>query len=468
MTTTIDGLRAACLVDGVELAGPLGAGGTSTVWAARWRGRDVAIKLLEAGCAPPPEPPAHPAIAAVLGRGVALGRPYVLLDRFPADLGQLLGGRPLRRDLLRPVLIPLLDAVAFAHGRGRVHGDLKPANVLVDAAARPVRVALTDFGHGSDEAVELATSLASGVRREQGDGVATLPYLAPERRAGGAASAEADVFALGVLVFELLTGRRPVGLELPSELEPGLDLRLDALIKRLLARDPAARPSLPSLQRDLLAVLPAPGGVTPREPAPMVRVEGVFVVLGDRADPDALAPAEVRVGAFWLDPTPVTHRDYLRFVVATGAARPATWPTRGRVPDRYLSLPVSGVSYREAAAFAAWAGKRLPTEAEWERAAQGPEQRSYPYGEAFDPARVQTDPRRFAPVGSFPAGATSEGIHDLTGNGWEWTATAEGPAQVIRGGIDPERPRSGSAHHRAVLRVDARDRGVTFRCARDA
>lgn len=466
-----EALRAACLLDGIELGQPLGAGGSATVWAARWRGREAALKLFERADAAPAAPPAHPAIAAVLGRGRALGRPYLLLERFPTDLRRLLGGRPLRADLLRPILVPLLDAVEFAHRRGIVHGDLKPANVLVDPDARPVRVGLTDFGHGPGEALELVASLASGDRREREEGLATLPYLAPERRAGAGPSAASDTFALGVLLFELLTGRQPVGLELPSELVPGLGSRFDEPVKRALASDPARRLEVPGLRAELLRLLGGPA----REPAAeadMIAIPGGFVVVGDRDDPSALPMDELRLAPFWLDRTPVTNRDYLRFVIATGAPRPAPWPARGRLPARLLQLPVSGVSWEEAAAFAAWAGKRLPREEEWERAAQGPEHRSYPYGEALDPARLPP-PGQLAPVGAHPAGASSEGVHDLTGNGWEWTASdfalPDGArAKVIRGGFDPARPRSGSAHHRAALRPDARDPGVTFRCARDA
>lgn len=467
-----EALRAACLLDGIELGEPLGTGGSATVWAARWRGREAALKVFARADAAPPTPPGHPAIAAVLGRGRALGRPYLLLERFPTDLRRLLGGRPLRADLLRPVVVPLLDAVEFAHRRGIVHGDLKPGNVLVDPDARPVRVGLTDFGHGGGEALELVASLASGDRREREEGLATLPYLAPERRAGAGPSAASDAFALGVLLFELLTGRQPVGLELPSELVPALGPRFDEPVKRALASDPGRRLDVLGLRAELLRLLGGPAQARAPEPDAMVAIPGGFVVVGDRDDPSALPMNEVRLAPFWLDRTPVTNRDYLRFVLATGAPRPAPWPARGRLPARLLDLPVSGVSWEEAAAFAAWAGKRLPREEEWERAAQGPEHRSYPYGEALDRARLPA-PGQLAPVGAHPAGASSEGIHDLTGNGWEWTGSdfalpGGGRAKVIRGGFDPARPRSGSAHHRAALRPDARDAGVTFRCARDA
>lgn len=481
-----DPLRAACLVAGIELGQVIARGRHATVWGARWRERDVALKVLADGGSAglPPRPLVHPAILGVLAAGEALGRRYLVLERFPADLRQVLGGRPLRRELLRPVLLALIDALEHAHRRGVVHGDVKPANVLVDAAARPPRVALTDFGAGAEGQGDddlLEASITSRERDERAGSTATLPYLAPERLGGAPPSQAADVFALGVLVFEALTGRLPTGLELPSELVAGLDRRWDGLVKRALARDPAARPPLAGLRRDLLRLLPRPGGgEAPADgglpAADMLLVQGGFLVVGDREDPDARPMHEVEVSPFFLDRTPVTHRAWQAFVEVAGGPRPRTWAARGRVPARLLDLPVTGITWAAAAAYARWVGKRLPTELEWERAAQGPEQRRFPYGDVFDPARVHVG---LAPVGSLPAGASSEGIHDLTGNGWEWTAShfvpygratpvPAGHARTIRGGYDPRRPGSGSATFRAGLRPDIADPGVGFRCARDA
>ncbi|RMG13429.1 MAG: hypothetical protein D6731_12160, partial [Planctomycetota bacterium] len=291
-----------------------------------------------------------------------------------------------------------------------------------------------------------------------------------------APSPPSDVYALGVLLFETLTGRRPAGLELPSELAPHLGRAFDAPLKAALALEPRRRPSVSALRRELLRALPPPAPSHPE--ADMVFVPGGFLVVGDRDDPDARPMHERRLRPFWIDLTPVTNEDYARFVQSTGARRPASWPERGGLPRRLARLPVTGITWHEARAYAAWTGRRLPTEFEWERAAQGPEQRAYPYGETFDPERIHCDPRRLAPVGSYPQGASSEGILDLTGNGWEWTASpfvpygsdrkAPDSARTVRGGFDPSRPRSASATCRMGLRPDARDPGVTFRCALDA
>lgn len=477
--TVHEGLHAACLVEGIELLEPIGSGGSGTVWRATWRERDVAVKILDDPSSRRPHQLSHPAILDVLGEGAALDRTYWILERFPTDLSQLLSGKPLRGDLRRPVLLQLLDALDYAHQRGVVHGDLKPANVLVDPAARPARVALADFGLPGPDLGELEASMLSVERGEQ-RGVSTLSYLAPERRAGEGPSVAADVYAFGVLLFEVLTGRLPLGLELPSELERGLDPRFDALVKQAMARDPGRRsPSVGPLRRELLRLLrgPAPAaGESVQPERNMVRIPGGFLVIGDRDDPQASPQHEVELAPYWIDRTPVTNRDYLVYVCATGARRPRTWPRSGRLPTRALALPVTGVSWVEARDYATWAGKRLPSELEWERAAQGPEQRSYPYGDSLDLTRIHTEPRRLRAVGTTPRGATSEGVHDLTGNGWEWTASpfvpygvaaADTPSRTIRGGYDASLPRPASAHVRAGLRADARDPGVTFRCARD-
>lgn len=482
-THQLDQLQAAFLVEGIELAEPIGQGGSATVWGARWRSREVAVKVAEQarhlGAAPRLD---HPGILNELARGRVLGRPYAVLDRFPGDLASLLRGGGLPRRLQRPVLLQLLDALDFAHQRGIVHGDLKPANVLVDPAARPVRVALTDFGQAgrAPEAALEASMLSSDRQGEQT--YATLAYLAPERLEGGEPSLAADLYSFGVLLFELLTGRLPQGLELPSELQRGLDRRFDALVKRCLARDPAARPAANAVRREVLGLCPPGGKAVRAEPSGsareenrveegMVLIPGGFLVVGDRDEPSARPMHERQISPFWIDRHPVTNRRYLAYVLATKAKRPPSWPERGRLRPQLLDLPVTGVDWDEALAFARWEGKRLPTEFEWERAAQGPEQRSQPYGEVFDPSQVQVG---LAPVGRL--GASSEGVCDLTGNGWEWTASAFGPypnpsphteLRTLRGGLNPARGHA-SAHLRAGLRRDARDALVTFRCARDA
>ncbi len=427
-------LQAACLLDGIELFEPIGQGGSATVWRARWQEREVAVKVLNGTLlvAPQCQLP-HPSILHVLGQGKALGQPYLILERFPTDLGRLLDGRPLREDLLRPVLVQLLDAVEFAHRRGVLHGDIKPANVLVNAKVTPLRVALADFGHGGPIPEDLDASMLS---RSNPESVATLPYLAPERLSGTSASQASDVYALGVLLFEVLTGRLPIGLELPSELAPGVSRRLDTLVKQAMARVPAARPNVAEIRKDLLRILPA--APVDSIASDMVYVPGGVASIGSLDVPDAGPPFETLLDPFWIDVAPVTHQAYFSFLRASGRERPRSWPRGRKLPAALRSVPVTGVSWDDACAFAAWSGKRLPTELEWERVANG--------------------------------------VLELTGKGWEWTGSAFGPygepatgnARVIRGGCDSSLSGPASPCARVGLRPDARDSGVTFRCAADA
>ena len=209
---------------------------------------------------------------------------------------------------------------------------------------------------------------------------------------------------------------------------------------------------------------PVLGGEPPR-PA-MVDIPAGRATLG--ADPDAVAfgwdnelPAtRVDVPAFAIDAHDVTNRDFLEFVEAggyetaslwtadnwawrerEGLRHPAFWVRRDgcwrwRALFEEVPLPAAWpvyVSHAEADAFARWKGKRLPTEAEYHRAAFGTpdgEERAYPWGSAAPAARHGNFALRAfdpCPVGSHPDGASAWGVHDLVGNGWEWTATVFAP-----------------------------------------
>jgi formylglycine-generating enzyme required for sulfatase activity len=204
---------------------------------------------------------------------------------------------------------------------------------------------------------------------------------------------------------------------------------------------------------------------------------------------------EVFLSDYWLDRTEVTVSRYRRCVVAGRCPLPpyADGAERFDRPD----LPVVLVTWSEAARFCAWAGGRLPTEAEWERAARGLYGRRYPWGNVYNPflsnhgafALEDFDGRdgflEMAPVGSFPDGRTPEGIDDLAGNVKEWVSDWYGPEYPKADAADPQGPdqgdervvRGGSyVHGRTWLRGAARDHDrpgarapwIGFRCARDA
>ncbi len=187
----------------------------------------------------------------------------------------------------------------------------------------------------------------------------------------------------------------------------------------------------------------------------MVRIPGDRVLLGRIAQPgqphspvpvpQAPMARELRVSGFWLDRTEVTRAAYQLFLDATGYRPPSVeeawaedgWSWKGgHYPAGTGEHPVVLTSWYDAAEYCAWAHKRLPTEAEWQLAALGPASapRQYPWGPDYDPARLNhgrfQQPNfdasdgfeRTAPVGSFPAGATPDGLQDMYGNAWEWTA----------------------------------------------
>jgi formylglycine-generating enzyme required for sulfatase activity len=175
----------------------------------------------------------------------------------------------------------------------------------------------------------------------------------------------------------------------------------------------------------------------------------------------------VDVDAFELARTPVTNAQYEHFVAEAGAPTPPNWPAPA-------DHPVTFVDWHEAAAFCAWAGGRLPTETEWEKAARGTDGRTYPWGDEEDEGRaaVGAGIKRgsTSPVGSHPDGASPYGLLDLAGNVWEWTSTEYPPGEhVLRGGSFAS---PGLAWARCTMRSHSRpvrrQSHIGFRVARSA
>ncbi|MCX5645979.1 MAG: SUMF1/EgtB/PvdO family nonheme iron enzyme [Phycisphaerae bacterium] len=175
------------------------------------------------------------------------------------------------------------------------------------------------------------------------------------------------------------------------------------------------------------------------------------------ADADESPVHPVTLEAYRMGRYPVTVAEFLRFIEAGGYEEERLWDTEGfgkwPAPDgweeqlEHPTRPVVGVSWYEAAAYAAWSGCRLPTEAQWERAARRPRGRRYPWGdEKPDPSRMnygESEIRCPTPVGIYPRGATPKGVLDMAGNVLEWCSERYG--EYPKAGIkDPKGPPSGS------------------------
>ncbi len=234
----------------------------------------------------------------------------------------------------------------------------------------------------------------------------------------------------------------------------------------------------------------------------MVRIPaGPFWMGSDdpRTNPENRPKHRVVLPAFWIDKYPVTNAQYARFIAATGRKPPIFW-VDGRIPRGFLKHPVTMVTWYDARDYCAWKGKRLPTEAEWEKAARGTDARIWPWGNRMDPKRLNTYNRigRTTPVDMFPEGQSPYGVMDMAGNVQEWTASvfapypgtdadaslfeprildpnytprageaAEGKYYVVRGGSWRSDPFSTTTYHRNYLLPNYANDFTGFRCAKD-
>ncbi len=203
---------------------------------------------------------------------------------------------------------------------------------------------------------------------------------------------------------------------------------------------------------------------------------GMAYVPGGAAKLGSDAAATREISAFLIDLTEVSNAEYAEFVAATNGRAPAHWEGVAP-PESTRDLPVVGVTAKEAEAYAAWKGKRLPSAAEWERAARGEEAWTFPWGQEFDPARCvsrSSARRELAPVRSFPGGRSLCGAYNMAGNAAEWTADLssdplKGIGRVVRGGSARSDKTACTAFASYYLPDDASDPWlvVGFRCAQD-
>jgi len=217
--------------------------------------------------------------------------------------------------------------------------------------------------------------------------------------------------------------------------------------------------------------------------------EGPFTMGYDLGDPDEAPAHPVYLKAFFIDLKEVTQSEYDRFVKMTKREIPKVPVFEEEIsklvdPD----YPVVGVGWNDAFGYCRWAGKRLPTEAEWEKAARGEGRRLYPWGDKFSYtfANVDGDDDGFlylAPVGSYEVGRSPYGVYDMTGNVAEWVADSYGPQyyqnttfrdpngpetsefKVIRGGTWRDSKLNARITKRFSAKMWRADATMGFRCA---
>ena len=271
-----------------QLLERLGRGGAAEVYKAfnPTLERVVAIKLLHAHLAEAPDFISrflrearvvallrHAHIVQVFDFDTDGERPYMVMEYLPGNSLKARLDEFFQRDEHLPwpevlrLFDALLDAVAYAHAQGMIHRDLKPANILLDSGGRPV---LTDFG--------IARLLGGDRLTATGVVVGTPAYMSPEQGQGVSADERSDLYALGIVLFECLTGNVPfeadtaVALLLKHihqpvpplrELRPDLPLALEQVVTRALAKDPAERYQTAADLWQALAAVPAPGELLP-------------------------------------------------------------------------------------------------------------------------------------------------------------------------------------------------------------
>jgi serine/threonine protein kinase len=385
-------------------------------------------------------------------------------------------------DEIRAIFSGVLEAMDEAHAAGIVHRDLKPQNILLRYDDSGVYPKIADFG--------IAKILEGTSYTMTGAMLGTCRYMSPEQvQSPQTVDHRSDIYSLGVTLYRCLTGRCPFEgsnhfalmmahveqvPEPPSLYRQHLPGGLEATTMRALSKNRTERQQSCAAFRAALEESLA--DVT------SVRIEHEsdlpLVVLEEDGNEMVLVPSgSFQMGAnrrtvildhFYLARHPVTNRQFRTFVEATSyhptdeeAGRFLNHFRAGQCPRELLDHPVVFVSWLDARAYCRWAGRRLPSEAEWEKAARGPSGNKYPWGRDEPTAELanfgQTRAKAYpvagswsrgdggtAPVGAFPLGASAYGMEGMAGNVFEWcedvddvTFYLHGPDRNPRNTIQP-------------------------------
>ncbi len=474
-----------------EIVSLIGRGGSGRVYRARhtFLDREAAIKILRADLDVLDEhlerffqeartiaKMRHPHIVQLYDFGQFQDTYFMVMEYIPGDsLDKKLkaaraSGRPLPGVQVWRIIKQLGEGLTYIHQQGIIHRDIKPANILL---TREGNVVISDFG--------VAKLLAGHGDTTTGSITGTPAYMAPEQALGQSIDHRADLYSMAIIVYEMLTGRvpfeadRPVAAVLkhlsepvppPRRFNPNMPPQVEAELLKALSKRPEERHK--SVAEFLHALSSAGQTVEPMSKPVAGQIEAVIgpdgkeyihipageFWMGSPDDPDA-PPRLVYVDGFYISRYPVTNAEYHAFVQDTLFIPPEHW-REGVYASWEANYPVTYVSWDDAAAYCKWAGGRLPTEAEWEKAARGTDGRRFPWGNTFDPGRCNSREGGRGgptPVDKYtPAGDSPYGVSDMCGNVWEWVydwyapvapgngpqrnpmGPSEGRTKVIRGG----------------------------------
>lgn len=219
--------------------------------------------------------------------------------------------------------------------------------------------------------------------------------------------------------------------------------------------------------------LPRPTRATPEG---MVYVPAGTFRVGSEADGTL---GKVSSRGFYMDVYETTNEEYKAYVDATGAHPPGPTTTGDQASPWFTpekaNHPVVNLTYDDAVSYAKWAGKRLPTGEEWERAARGVDGRTYPWGEGFDHTKCNVSGKGTAPVGHYRGDVSPTGCYDMAGNVSEWTSSqstatgGEGNGRLrraVRGGSWDYRFASSKVFGHRWVQPDVQSTRIGFRCCR--
>jgi serine/threonine-protein kinase len=468
-------------------------GGMSHVYRARDTviGRTVAVKILtEQGCADDEVKArflAEARMAGNLSHDNILSiydfgedeqkRPFMVMEFLRGqDLrGAIRGGNTGDTAGKLRIALQVARALEYTHSQKIIHRDLKPENVHINSAGV---VKLIDFGIAKAEGLQMTRA---------GYILGTPFYMAPEQVMGSNMTEQVDVYAFGILLFELFAGDKPIQadtvqrlfyliLNEPLNLEPlqraNVPQSIIDLVARCTAKKPEDRPQgfgpiVAELERAASArdeatlVLPAatvtmvaPAVAAPPSKRPawilpivLVAIAGLAAALYFATRPKAAPPPPVAAvpkgmvlipkGIFlfgeqkervdlpdyYIDKTEVSNADYAEYCKAKNLPQPSGQP----------DLPVVDVTIQDARDFATWAGKRLPIAQEWEKAARGKDGLTYPWGNEEDKARANVAGTALQPVTAHPEGKSPYDVLQMVGNVWEYIDEKRTPtAQTLK------------------------------------